>query len=141
MIAISDTIVVDFSKTFDNVICSNVETVDQYRKERPYKLFRKPGQSRIDCHFQIYELPKIKEVRIEVNHCRTTLDAVINILVNDNKLKEKYGEAPRDNFAAQKFDVPLEMCQQGLNIISFHLDGDTPGAYWLSDLTVEMAYQ
>lgn len=114
---------------------TSVDETDYYRKGNPYKILRSPGKSKVDLRFMITSLGMMKASVLTLNHCRTTADGVVNLVVNGATTRQIL--APRYDFGFEAFTVEKQKLVDGQNVISLVLDATSPGVYWLSDAKVQ----
>ncbi len=122
------------STTFTHEITYyDVIMTDYYRRGQPYALLGDPGHSAAVINFNAESLD---HVILALKHCRTNCDGVIQIYVNGKTFLEEYKDARWDNFGWDEFHIPGDLLSEGHNRVKILLHEESPGVYWLSDVTV-----
>ncbi|KAK3092747.1 hypothetical protein FSP39_006834 [Pinctada imbricata] len=122
----------------------NVSTTDTYRKGNPYKLLGTPGGSSVQMKVGLgpsdipenYAHRDLTGIEIVINHCRTTSNAIVDILLNNEYLIKEYKDAPPYNFGEQTFKYPIEKFKPGQNFLTIRLSECSPAVYWLSNVKI-----
>jgi hypothetical protein len=113
----------------------SVLVTDAYRTGYPYLLFPDPADSKCIVVFRPPEKPTIS---LKLNHCRTTSLADIVITVNERDILYDKSLTPRDNFGSTTVPISSEFVTEGINELVVVLDSESPGRYWLSDISLNM---
>ena len=72
---------------------------------------------------------------IHLNHCRTSADGRIDMLINSNVFYFDYQDAPKWNFGVQTFTIPYtKLSLHEENQFDLVLNQKSLGHYWLSDI-------
>lgn len=123
---------------------ANVDISQDYRAGNPYLLFKSPGAT---CSVSFLVPDTFDNVTdgvltVAINHCRTSGDGVVNILLNNNMFRQGYGDAPKWNFGVQTFDIPFSSLRRGGQMNTFDISlvtGSSYGFYWLSDIALNFS--
>ena len=127
----------DLSTVQPGVSYQNVRCEDKHRHGRPYRVLHLMGESIIHVSFDALDTSKVKGLWLELNHCRTLENGSIDIWVNWKTLVSKYDEAPDQEFGTSRLWIDKDRLEEGSNSIHILLNYDSPGAYWISDITIE----
>ncbi|OPL21076.1 hypothetical protein AM593_09817, partial [Mytilus galloprovincialis] len=121
----------DHSKSFEYTA---IQTTDHYRRGQPYKVFGTPGVSSAILTLKIPSNCRVLKLDMTLNHCKTSGNGIIDIMINGRIFRDGYSEADRDNFAEQTFDIPVHLLKNENNTITIVLNDESKGVYWLSDI-------
>lgn len=126
----------DMSQSYyPNVSYNRVDTTNVYRKERPYRIFRHPGESSATISFGLSGAKNVTKIILELNHCITTGHGVFDIIVNSSVVEHNV-QAPRDDFGKECFELTAGLFKSDGNEVQIRLGDPSPGVYWLSDASV-----
>lgn len=136
---ITQGVFLDYNAFTPIVRFNHATATDDYRKGNPYQLLGQPGRSEAILRFMVP--PPVRgyaqgKMYLRLNHCRTTANGVVDMLLNGKSYRAGYADAPRDNFGVQTFEIPYSALQMTEpNEFVIRLANGSPGVYWLSDVT------
>ena len=137
--SISSSVGVNFDLLTPPIISEGVTLTDEYRGD-PYMIFEYPGSSKVTIRFGIPSNCKNvtgATLYVGLNHCRTLSDGVVDMYLNNQTYRSGYADAPRWVFGLEQFAVPLSSLNMDtLNDFVITLNPNSPGDYWLSDVTL-----
>jgi hypothetical protein len=113
----------------------SVLVTDVYRTGYPYLIFPYPDDSK--C-IVVFRSPQPTAISLKLNHCRTTALGDIVITVNKTPIPYNNSLTPRDNFGLTTVPISSEFVTEGINEIVIVLHSESPGIYWLSDISLDM---
>ena len=125
----------DLSQTFyPDVTFTEVELTDFYRKNKPYRLLSAPGKSSVTMTFGLSGSENVSKVFVQLNH-RSTASGFVDLFLNDVRLNQNIA-APKERFDTVQFQYHSDKFSPEGNVLKVQLGEDSPGTYWLSDVTI-----
>ncbi|MFE6705269.1 hypothetical protein ACFVEL_09790 [Bacillus thuringiensis] len=125
--------------TFNPVILfQDTEVTAEHRRGDPYECFNYPGKSKVTISFMVplsLRNHNNGKLFIELNHCITKADTLIDITLNGEIFISNYGGVPKENFDIQRFEIPFSsLALNNINTFDITLNSKSNGFYKLSDI-------
>ena len=104
----TESVFIDFNLFTPIVEFSNTQLDDTYRVGDPYQVF---VQTASQCVITFMVPPAVRayaagKMYLQLNHCRTTSNAVIDMFLNGASYPSNSANIPSYNFGTQTYEIP-----------------------------------